>query len=455
MVVRSRAAVGFDRGGGVVSGRYSRVTLDGDGGRIDVAIPSDVPVGILLPDVLQLVGGPPAAPTGPRRLVTQGGVPLGGADTLAGAQVLDGSLLRLVPDDDVPPPPVVHDVTEAVADDLDLRAWRWGRGPRRWAATGVFVAAVIAAGVAFRANLEPTPAFVSLAGLAVTLTLAGVVAGTLGARPLGTALGCGGGTLGVLAGWTVAGPLGWSPAVRWGVVVAVVAVGLIALGSSSALGRAGLVGGMSMTGLVAGWAVGALLRLDTVEVAALMAVVSVSVLGLLPRLALGLSGVTTLDDRRSAGATVSRYEVEVAVAAAHRGLVIATVATAACAAVAGGLLATEPDPWTLSLAAAVALVTALRARAFPLVGEVFALLGAATAIALLLFAAAGPFPVAPLGGLSGLAVVALTVLTVDLPDHVRARLRGLADRVEAAAVVAVLPLAVGSFGVFERLLETY
>ena len=225
--------------------------------------------------------------------------------------------------------------------------------------------------------------------------------------------------MGVLAGWSAAAVLGWPPAVRWGVVVAVVAVGLLALAGSSSLGRAGVVGGVAMLGLVAGWAVGAVLRLDTVGLATLMSVVSIVVLGLLPRLALALSGLTTLDDQRSAGATVGRYEVTLAIAAAHRGLVIATAAAAACAAVAGGLLATVPGPWTLSLAATVAVVCALRARIFPLVGQVVALFAAATAIALLLLRAwAGlgdAFPVGALLVLLGIAGTALVVLSVDVP----------------------------------------
>ena len=166
-----------------------------------------------------------------------------------------------------------------------------------------------------------------------------------------------------------------------------------------------------------------------------------------------------MDDQRSAGATVGRYEVTLAIAAAHRGLVIATAATAACAAVAGGLLATVPGPWTLSLAATVAVVCALRARIFPLVGQVVALFAAATAIALLLLRAwAGlgdAFPVGALLVLLGIAGTALVVLSVDVPSHVRVRLRGAADKLEAVAVVAVFPLAVGAVGVFGRLLDTY
>jgi hypothetical protein len=39
--------------------------------------------------------------------------------------------------------------------------------------------------------------------------------------------------------------------------------------------------------------------------------------------------------------------------------------------------------------------------------------------------------------------------------HVRARARQLADRLEGLVVVAAVPVAVGVFGVYERLLDTF
>jgi hypothetical protein len=47
------------------------------------------------------------------------------------------------------------------------------------------------------------------------------------------------------------------------------------------------------------------------------------------------------------------------------------------------------------------------------------------------------------------------VLSTEPPEHVRARLRRIANRVEAIAVVALLPVALGAFGTFERLLDTF
>src|SRR5690242_15008716 len=122
--------------------RYSRVTVVGTRRRLDTVLPSDEPVGRLLPDVLALLDEPLAGPARPRHLVTRGGRVLDGDVTLAGAGVPDGTLLDLVAVEDTPPAPVVHDVTEQIADALDGRAWRWGAAARRWTATAAVVVLV-------------------------------------------------------------------------------------------------------------------------------------------------------------------------------------------------------------------------------------------------------------------------------------------------------------------------
>uniref|UniRef100_UPI0036F35BFC hypothetical protein n=1 Tax=Fodinicola feengrottensis TaxID=435914 RepID=UPI0036F35BFC len=52
-------------------------------------------------------------------------------------------------------------------------------------------------------------------------------------------------------------------------------------------------------------------------------------------------------------------------------------------------------------------------------------------------------------------MIASAVLVVEPPDHVRARLRRLTDRLEAVTVIAMVPVALGVFGVYERLLHTF
>jgi hypothetical protein len=207
------------------------------------------------------------------------------------------------------------------------------------------------------------------------------------------------------------------------------------------------------------WEAVAAVQDDLSRLGAVMAVFSVVLLGLLPRLALMASGLTALDDRRSGGVSVSRHQVGNALAATHRGLALATTVTAVSAAAGGWLLtqAQTPTVWTAALPALVALVLLSRARAFPLVAEVVALIAAAAVLVVRLVmvwmqhsGGAGPLAV-----LCAAAVLPLLVLAVQPPEHVQVRLRRMADLVESIGVVGLFPLAVGAFGVYGQLLNKF
>ena len=53
------------------------------------------------------------------------------------------------------------------------------------------------------------------------------------------------------------------------------------------------------------------------------------------------------------------------------------------------------------------------------------------------------------------AALGLATLSYQPPPHVRARLRQDADRLEGLAVVALIPIAVGVFDVYPRLLGSF
>ncbi|MYW28066.1 EsaB/YukD family protein, partial [Streptomyces sp. SID2119] len=129
----------------------SRVTLVGERRRADIVLPSDTPIGQLLPEILQLLDDRAASRPLTRQLLTSDGSALPHDSTLASAGVSDGAVLRLVRIHAAPPAPVVHDVTDQVADTLDLQAWRWRPAARRVAAGASTVAfSVVAALLARR-----------------------------------------------------------------------------------------------------------------------------------------------------------------------------------------------------------------------------------------------------------------------------------------------------------------
>ncbi|MFF9982996.1 type VII secretion integral membrane protein EccD [Streptomyces erythrochromogenes] len=441
--------------------QLSRVTLIGERRRADMVLPSDTPIGQLLPDILQLLDDRAASRPLTRQLIASDGSALPHDSTLATAGIADGAVLRLVRSHSAPPAPVVHDVTDLVSDDLDLQAWRWRPAARRGSAGVATVAFTVTAALLARREF----ALDSLAGALAAVTLVLMVAGAAvsrigqGNRGLATALLLASGGLGVLTAWTAADAHGWPGTARLAAVAGALVLTLALLGHCSPLGRGGLFGAVATAVITALWEVVAAVQSDPARLGAVMALVSVVLLGLLPRLALMASGLTALDDRRSGGASVSRHEVGNALAATHRGLALATIVTAISAAAAGWLLtlAEKPSVWTVALPSLVAVVLLSRARAFPLVAEVVALIAAAALLVVRLVmlwtghdGGAGPLTVLVVA-----ALLPLLVLAVQPPDHVQVRLRRTADLIESVGMVGLFPLAVGVFGVYGQLLNKF
>ena len=433
------------------SGRLSRVTLAGTRRRLDLVLPSDEPIGVLLPEIVAMVGHPATGEARGYQLSTVDARVLDPATTLSAAGVPDGAVLRVDPLVEAPPAAIVHDVSDEVADDLARRPGRWGPATRTWASTAVSTAAAAFAAV-LAAPALTAPAIAS-AGLLVAL--AGLAAGLLGHRVAGVAV--------LLSGTAVAMSTValWTP--HWPLRSAwwVLAIGLllVALGSITGNRRAGVFGGAAVLLLLVAWAGLLLAGLPADRVAAVMAVVSVGALGVLPRIAMVVSGLTRLDDLRSNDESVRRASVAAAVDAAHRGLAVTSLAVTASAAVAGVVLARAATGWTVVLAVLVAVALLLRMRAFPLAAEMLALIvGGLAVIAQLLLSWSRPdegrwWQPAAVSIL--VAAVALVTLSYRPPPHLRARLRQNADRLEALAVVALVPVVVGVFDVYPRLLDSF
>ncbi|WP_433325762.1 EsaB/YukD family protein [Spirillospora sp. CA-294931] len=438
---------------------WSRVTLVGERRRVDMVLPAQEPIGALMPDVLQLLGDPVQSPPRLRHLITSTGEVLEPGASLADRQIPDGSVLRLVRSDEPLPAPVVHEVPEVVGDSLDGRLWRWGPGAIRWSASLTLMTLVFAMGLLIRGEVDGNAGVGVVAGLAAVLVASGLAIGVAWREPLGTALTLGGGVTGGLAVWTAADLHDWESWARWGGLALIAAAIVALLGLSSPLGRGGLIGGALAALLGGTGTLCAGLGLDGGRTGSVLALTCVVLLSVLLRTALSLSGLASLDDRRGSGDAVARGDVMGALDTAHRSMVIATVAVALAAAVAGLGATADFDGWSGGLAGLLAVVVASRARMFPLVLEKGALFASAMVIVVALcvrWADHVTWGVWPALGmlLAGLAIP-FVVLTRDQPEHVRARLRRVMNRVEAAAVVAIIPVAIGTFGTFERLLDTF
>ncbi|NYV74303.1 EsaB/YukD family protein, partial [Streptomyces sp. UH6] len=105
---------------------FCRVTIVAPDSRIDVALPDDIPVADLYPEILRLSRQSPAegAPVG-YHLVRRDGTVLDSARSFAAQRILDGELLTLRPFSDSLPPAVFDDVSEAVASAVSRDHTLW------------------------------------------------------------------------------------------------------------------------------------------------------------------------------------------------------------------------------------------------------------------------------------------------------------------------------------------
>jgi len=198
------------------------------------------------------------------------------------------------------------------------------------------------------------------------------------------------------------------------------------------------------------------LDLPTEQAAAITAAVAVVVCGILPRLALAASGLTGLDDQVVEGHPRRRDDVSLTVNDAYRLLSWVTFAVAIPIAVTSALLLASNDLWTVGVGLAVIIVSALRTRAFPLAVQQMALWFAVLAGMLAGLLAqpqlSEPSVVVILVGISMLVVI---MVMAPPAAHQRAFLRRVGNVVEALAVISLVPLLLGMFGVFSDLLRAF
>jgi type VII secretion integral membrane protein EccD len=165
-------------GGGALSGAgtglgFCRVTIVAPDSRIDVALPDDVPVADLYPEILRLSRQRPeaGAPVG-YHLVRRDGTVLDSSRSFAAQRILDGELLTLRPFSDSLPPAVFDDVSDAVASAVTRDRSLWSTDLTR--AAGLTGGAVLPALLAFVAwTADPRHDMNSLPG--VLAGLVGVV----------------------------------------------------------------------------------------------------------------------------------------------------------------------------------------------------------------------------------------------------------------------------------------
>ncbi|MGW6707837.1 type VII secretion integral membrane protein EccD [Streptomyces sp. NPDC054956] len=419
---------------------FRRVTVVAPDSRTDVALPEDIAVADIYPELLRLTGQtqPVGAPTG-FHLVLRSGTVLDGARTLAAQQVLDGEVLSLRPFAESLPPAVFDDVSDAVACAVVNDRHRWSEDMLRGAGlTGAAVLFVLLGLVLWYADpvLHDThglPAVVAgCVGLLLTAA-AGVRARVHRDRGSAAALGLAAVPHLLLAGAGIVAPAAGQGPGRLQFLLGCVCV-LVASAALVALtpdGDAPFVAAtfLAATGTLAGFTA---IAADTgaTGAAAVCAPVAVGLVGFLPGLSARFArlpiGYAAPQSAVAAYETPDRYETdpygerersaaeraehaeqydagapldaEAIAARARRGHETLLGLVGGCSAVAVGaaaVLGFSDDTWARLLALATGLAMLLRARLFRYTSQVAcALVAGFAAIALLVLGLAAHPPAA-------------------------------------------------------------
>lgn len=453
---------------------YTRLTVIGTERKAELALPNGEPVGALLPHVLELLEEKPRGGD-VLTLTTLTGASLDFDASLEEQGVRPGAMLRVTTADDAPQAPEVIDITDAITEAGASRrdAWTeahtrvtlavaagaaaagatmWAMGafalPAQWMLAGVALLAALGAGLARSGQGVAAVAIASAAlGAAVPAAFglaAEIVPGGGGGAGAGVGAEAGAGVAGAMlpnsvlvaamAAWFVLG-LVWGVGFQRSSARYGAAVGLLASSILFFLGLAGF---------------------DRGGVAVVASVLSVAALGLLPGAALSLSGLTSYDDRIMRGERASTRDVRAAIAESFAQLTWTVIAVSVVALLSLSELLLSTDAWRQGLAAALAVVALLRMRTFPLASPRIALLVAVVVPAVLWLLSTTLVGAGEKALIAGIvALVAVAAAAWRPSEVVAAKLRRWADIVELLVVLTVVPLALGSFGIFADLLEAF
>ncbi|MCX4673858.1 type VII secretion integral membrane protein EccD [Streptomyces sp. NBC_01433] len=391
---------------------FCRVTVVAPDSRIDVALPEDIAVADVYPEILRLTGQTQAAgtPTG-FHLVRRDGTVLDGARTLAAQQVLDGELLSLRPFAQSLPPAVFDDVSDAVASAVTRDRHLWSDELLRGAGLvgGVLLLVLMGFVLWFadpvRHDMHSLPGIIAGSAALLLTAYAGVRARVYADRATAVALGLGALPLALIAGSGIVGPdAGQGPGrlqfLLGCVAVLLASVVLVALTPS---GDAPFVAAtfLATVGTLATF-LAILTEASATRTAAVCAPVALGLVAFLPglsarfaRLPIGYASPRTApggyeDDFADPNAPAGDPEpvdAERIAAQARRGHEMLLGLVGGCAAVAVGsaaVLGFSDNIWGQILALAAGLAMLLRARLFRYTSQVACVLVAGIgAIALL------------------------------------------------------------------------
>ncbi|SHH89088.1 type VII secretion integral membrane protein EccD [Streptomyces sp. 3214.6] len=409
-IAASAAATGEGRGNGTAPAAatglgFCRVTIVAPDSRIDVALPDDVPVADIYPEILRLSRQSPAegAPVG-YHLVRRDGAVLDSSRSFAAQHILDGELLTLRPFAESLPPAVFDDVSEAVASAVTREHTLWNGDLTR--AAGLVGGGVLPALLAFVAwtgdphhDMNSLPGVLAAVVGVLLVALACVRARVYDDRGSAVALG-----LGALPSVAVAGsgllPLSDGQGIgklQFLLACAAVLLASVLLTLCSPRGDGPFVAFVVASGAgLAAVFTATLAHWTPAETAALCAPVGVGALAFLPGLSMRFARLPIGFDTPDSG-TRSAYgtdpaprepvDAERIAAQARRGHELLVGLVGGCAVITVGactVLGFSDDVWAQLLALATGIALLMRAHLFRYTAQVAPVLAAGLASLVLL-----------------------------------------------------------------------
>ena len=191
-------------------------------------------------------------------------------------------------------------------------------------------------------------------------------------------------------------------------------------------------------------------------VAVVTALTGMALIGLLPGVALALSGLTRYDDRAMRGERSERRDVDHAIEEGFATLTWALIAIGLPTGLALLSLSGQENPWATGLTPVICLVLLLRARVLPLVPQRIALLIAGL-VPLLVMLIGSPqlSPTSRLAIATALLAALFGVALIRPSAVLAAKLRRAAEVAEVLLIITTIPLALGALDVYTDLLETF
>ncbi|MEU1820522.1 type VII secretion integral membrane protein EccD [Streptomyces roseifaciens] len=460
---------------------FCRVTVVAPDSRIDVALPDDIAVADVYPEILRLTGQtqPAGAPTG-YHLVRRDGTVLDGARSLAAQHVLDGDLLALRPFAESLPPAVHDDVSDAIASAVTRDHTLWSDALLRACglAGGALLLALMGLALWFadpvRHDMHGLPGAVAAAAGVLLTAVAGVRARVYADRASAVALGLAALPHVMIAGSGILGPAPGEGAGRLQFLLGCAAVVV----ASAVLVAAVPTGDAPFVAAFTAAAVATVAAFCTIftgagpsAAAAVCAVVAIGAVAFLPglsaraaRLPVGYAAPRSAvaGDRTASRGGRGPEPVDAALIAARvrRGHELLLGLVGGCAVLvtaSAAVLAFAPGggPWPRLLALTAGLAMLLRARLFRYTAQVAAVLGAGLAALALLVLGLALQPAADAGAGGGsldvrtlwlaaavtLGGALLTAVALIVPARGLSPFWGrVSDLAESVLLLALVPL---------------